>query len=91
MVKKEVVIRSKHGLHARPSAKISELAQFFGDTNIRLIDPSDGTDADAKSILSILTMTKESGQSVIVTADGPDEQKAVDEIVGIIDGFSVDN
>jgi len=89
MVKKEVVIRSKHGLHARPSAKICEAAMSFSGTDIRIVDPDDGTNADAKSILSILTMTKENGQSVVVSAEGPDEQKAATEVARIIEEFDV--
>jgi phosphocarrier protein HPr len=91
MLQKVVVVGSKYGLHARPSAKICEIARKYGGTSIRVRDPSTGSEADARSILSLLAMSADTGTKLEVTADGDNESAALEEITGIIENFSVDS
>lgn len=89
MVAKDVVIKSKHGLHARPSAKISEYANEMRPTEIRIVDPKSDRCANARSILTMLTLGLPTNTEVKVEAEGPKEKEAVDEVARIIEEFDV--
>jgi len=89
MIAKEVVVRSKHGLHARPSAKISEYANRVYPTKVRIVDPKSSTEADARSILTMLTLGLVSGTEARVEAEGPMEREAAEEVARIIEEFDV--
>jgi phosphotransferase system HPr (HPr) family protein len=81
MIRKERVIKSEAGLHARPAAMFVELANSFKssiklETNDRIID--------GKSIMSILSAAIVPGSSVLIIIDGEDEveaSKALDELM----------
>lgn len=69
-----LVIRNKVGLHARPAALFVQTASRFKS---KVLAIKDGREANAKSILSILTLGAEQGAVVTVRAEGEDELEAV--------------
>ncbi|NLI98970.1 HPr family phosphocarrier protein [bacterium] len=73
MIKKEVIIRNKIGLHARPAAQFVKAAETF-DSEIWV--SKNGIRVNGKSILSLLTLAAEEGSTIILEIDGPDEEKA---------------
>ena len=89
MVEREAVVKSRHGLHARPSAEITKTANKYGNTEVKIIDPDTTEEVDAKSILSLLTMEKMTGTHLIVKAIGPHEETAATEVARIINEFDV--
>lgn len=89
MVEREAVVKSKHGLHARPSAEITKIATKYAQTEVLIVDPSTAEEADAKSILSLLTMEKLTGTRLIIKATGPDEEKVSTEVARVINEFDV--
>ncbi|NCB37401.1 MAG: HPr family phosphocarrier protein [Erysipelotrichia bacterium] len=85
MKRKEVEIRNKLGLHARPASLVVKLAGKFA-SEIQLI--KEDTEINAKSILGVMMLAAGPGQRVTITADGEDESEAVDAIASLIDsGF----
>ncbi len=85
MKRKEVEIRNKLGLHARPASLVVKLAGKF-ESEIQLI--KEDTEINAKSILGVMMLAAGPGQRVTITADGSDEIEAVDAIASLIDsGF----
>ncbi len=85
MKRKEVEIRNKLGLHARPASLVVKLAGKF-ESEIQLI--KEDTEINAKSILGVMMLAAGPGQKVTITADGSDEVEAVDAIASLIDsGF----
>jgi len=82
MIKQDVEIKNKLGLHARAAAKLSHLANKF-NSNIFLIYNDDKV--NAKSLLGILTLAASIGNSITILADGRDEEKAVKKIVELFD------
>lgn len=62
---------------ARPIAMLVQLASQF-KSNIEL--RRDSMTVNAKSIMGMMTLDLPVGEQVIITADGPDEEKAIDEI-----------
>ena len=62
-----VEITNESGLHARPATAFAS----------KLTIAANGKTADAKSILTVLTLGATKGTSVVLTADGADEEDAV--------------
>ncbi len=77
----EIVIHNRTGLHARPAKVLVNLAkQFRSNINIQHMAKR----ANAKSMVSVLTLGVVSGSEVTVQADGEDEEKAITEIEAAI-------
>jgi phosphocarrier protein len=80
-----VVVSNAEGLHARPCSQLAELAQKFV-SEIKLICTSDGEsrEADAKSIMTLLTLGAYRDTEVTIEAEGTDAQEALEAIAGFI-------
>lgn len=74
MLKKELKIINKQGIHARPAGLIARTASQF-ESEIKIT--KDDYEVNAKSIMGILTLAAACGASVIVSAQGRDEADAI--------------
>jgi phosphocarrier protein HPr len=83
MQERTVTVMNASGLHARPAAVFVGAAKKFADTKIWVVKGDNAR--DAKSILAVLTMGVTKGTTVVLRADGPSEQQAVDELFGLIE------
>lgn len=87
MLERKVKIINQLGLHARAAAQLVKLASTF-QSDITLKRADNSVIADAKSILSVLTLAAPKGTEIFVTVEGVDEEKAIDSIESIFqDGF----
>ena len=77
MLKKCVRVELPSGLEARPAAMLVQTASQYES---RIYLESDGKRVNAKSIMGMMTLDLPVGEQVIVTADGVDEEKAVNDI-----------
>lgn len=77
MTKKAVEIKLQNGLEARPVAMLVQVASKY-DSSIYL--ESAGKKVNAKSIMGMMSLGLDAGETVIVTAEGNDEAAAVNEI-----------
>lgn len=82
MVEKEVVVKNKLGLHARPSALFVRNASKF-KSDITLI--KDGVEVNGKSIMGLMMLAAEMGSKITIRADGEDEEKALDALVTLFE------
>lgn len=82
MYKKEITITTEEGLHARPAAMFTKKAVEFKGTKIYVY--KDDVKANAKSIMAVLGLGAASGSKVLIEAEGPDEEKAVEELCAIL-------
>ncbi|TVR11267.1 MAG: HPr family phosphocarrier protein [Planctomycetota bacterium] len=81
-IERTVTISNKMGLHARPSTKISEVAnQYSCDVQLT----KEGLTVDAKSVLELLMLAAECGSQVIIAADGEQAEEAVVAISELIE------
>ena len=87
MVEKEVVIKNKTGLHARPAAILVQTANKF-DSDIFL--EKDGDRVNAKSIMGVMMLAAAEGSKLKIIADGSDENEAVEEIARLLES-NIDN
>jgi len=79
---KTFTIRNELGLHARPAML---LVQAISRLNCSVYIEKEGLEADAKSIMGVLTLAAEQGCQIIVRAVGPDSEKAVHAIEKLVE------
>jgi len=87
MQESTVVVHNKVGLHARPAAMFVQLANKFKSEILIAKTGAGGDDkeANAKSILSILTMAVCQGTEIRIRANGEDEEDAVNALCELIE------
>ena len=81
MLRQEIEILNRLGLHARASAKLTELAATF---HSEVWMTRDGRRVNAKSIMGVMMLAAAKGSSVELEVDGSDEQDAMEAIVALI-------
>jgi phosphocarrier protein len=81
MQQREVEIVNKLGLHARASAKLTQLAAKF-QSNVMLSRA--GRKVNAKSIMGVMMLAAGKGARVTLETDGPDEAEAIDALSTLI-------
>jgi phosphocarrier protein len=88
MISREFTISNKPGLHARPSAQITQVAtRYRSEVHIA----KGARRVNAKSIMGVMMLAAGQGSVVVVDADGPDEAEAIEALGQLIRaGFSED-
>jgi len=85
MITREFTISNKLGLHARPSAQLTQTASAFAS---EVWIAKAGRRVNAKSIMGVMMLAAGRGSVVTVDADGPDADAAIAAIGRLIDsGF----
>lgn len=83
MISRSFTIRNKLGLHARPSAQLTQAASRFQSD---IFIAKDGRRVNAKSIMGVMMLAAGPGSVVTVDAAGPDEEQALAAVGKLIDG-----
>lgn len=81
MIREEIQIINKHGLHARPAAQFVKIAGRF-QSEIKVI--KDGLEVNGKSIMGIMMLAAEPGSSIVIIVDGSDEAAALQALKELI-------
>ncbi|PIQ91163.1 MAG: phosphocarrier protein HPr [Candidatus Omnitrophica bacterium CG11_big_fil_rev_8_21_14_0_20_41_12] len=81
LIKKELIVKNKQGLHARPAAIFVQIANKF---DARITVRRDDEEVNGKSIMGILMLGAEKGSLIIIEADGSDADQALEELEKII-------
>ncbi len=82
MAERRLQVTSRLGLHARAAANLVRVAsQFQSSLTLQRLDGN--AEADAKSILSILTLAASRGTDLKIVAHGVDEEEALEAVVGL--------
>lgn len=84
MLKQDTLIINKLGLHARASAKLTQLASQFPcevwlTRNTRRIN--------AKSIMGVMMLAAAKGSTINIETNGEQEQEAMTAIVALINDY----
>jgi phosphoenolpyruvate-protein phosphotransferase (PTS system enzyme I) len=82
VAERKLEVTSRLGLHARAAANLVRVASRF-KSRLTLQRLEGGHEADAKSILSILSLAASYGTALKLVATGDDEQEALEAIVGL--------
>ncbi|MEG1777434.1 MAG: HPr family phosphocarrier protein [Angelakisella sp.] len=83
MYSKKATIQNRTGLHARPASDFIGCASKF-KSKIVIKKIADDEEANAKSIVMLLSLALGQGEEVEITAKGEDEVEAVDALVALI-------
>jgi phosphocarrier protein HPr len=81
MASKDVEIINKLGLHARASAKLTQVASAF-KSEVWL--SRSGRRVNAKSIMGVMMLAAGKGSTVLVEAEGEDAEQALAAILKLI-------
>lgn len=81
MIEMEVTIQREDGFHARPASEFVRIANKYKSSiyikkNEKLIS--------AKSILNLMSLALSKGEKMILSIDGEDEAKALEELLEIL-------
>lgn len=85
MLNARLTVINELGLHARAAANLVRDVSPF-QSNITLIRADISRSADAKSILSLLTLAATKGTVLEIVVDGPDENLALVALQGAFEG-----
>lgn len=83
MIKKPVMIQIRNGLEARPVALLVQVASQY-DSEIYV--ESEERHVNAKSIMGMMTLGLNYGDSIVISANGADEEEAMKEIEKYLSG-----
>ena len=80
-MEREVTVVNRLGLHARPAAEFVRCARQF---EASIVIKKDGESYSAASILDVLTASLECGASMIIDANGPDAEEALETLTSLL-------
>jgi phosphocarrier protein len=79
---KEMTVKNKLGIHARPAAMFVKIANRF---HSEITVEKDGQEINGKSIMGLMMLAAGQGSKLKVTANGDDANKALREIELLIE------
>ncbi len=82
MVQKDVTIKNRAGIHARPAALIVQTATKF---SCKVFLKKDDEEINAKSIMGIITLGAGYDSMVTITTEGEDENEAADALARLFE------
>ena len=77
MIKKPITVQLANGLEARPVALLVQVASQYES---KIYVETENKKVNAKSIMGMMTLGLNAGESVVVSAEGTDEQAAIENI-----------
>ena len=83
MIKKPITIRLSSGLEARPVAMLVQVASQYES---EIYVESGKKKVNAKSIMGMMTLGLDAGDSIEVSTDGSDEDAAMQAMVDYLSG-----
>lgn len=84
MIKQEIEIINKLGLHARASSKLTQTAsQFSSDIWVE----KNGRRVNAKSIMGVMMLAAAKGSTITLETNGTDEQAAMTALEALINDY----
>jgi phosphocarrier protein len=87
---REVTIKNKLGLHARPASLFVQMATGY-DSEITVARQDGSEPADGKSLMSMLILTASCGTVLTIKGEGRDSEEAVQALAELVDrGFDED-
>lgn len=84
MIKKQVEIINKLGLHARASSKFTQTASGFKS---EVWVSRNGKRINGKSIMGLMMLAAAKGSTIELETDGPDEEAAMQALVALINDY----
>ena len=84
MLKQDIEIINKLGLHARASSKLTQTASQFAS---EIWIEKNGRKVNAKSIMGVMMLAAAMGSSITLEANGADETEAMEALQALINDY----
>jgi len=84
MLQQEIQIINKLGLHARASAKLTQLASSF---KCEVMMSRDNRRINVKSIMGVMMLAAARGTLVTIETSGTDEKEAMQALLALINDY----
>lgn len=84
MIKEEIEIINKLGLHARASTKLTQTASQYKSV---ISITRNGRRVDAKSIMGVMMLAAAKGSVIELEASGSDETEAIEALKSLINNY----
>ena len=84
MLQQDVLIANKLGLHARASAKLTQLASRF---KCEVMLSRGERRVNAKSIMGVMMLAAAKGTTIVIETDGEDEADAMQALLNLFNNF----
>lgn len=84
MLQQDVLIINKLGLHARASAKLTQLATRF---KCEVMMSRDKRRVNAKSIMGVMMLAAAKGMTISIETNGVDEEEAMQALLKLINDY----
>jgi len=84
MLQQDVLIINKLGLHARASAKLTQLATGF---KCEVMMSRNNRRVNAKSIMGVMMLAAAKGSTISIETNGEDEAEAMQALVKLINDY----
>ena len=81
-VTRQLVVKNKLGIHARPAAMFVKTANKYRS---EILVEKDGQEINGKSIMGLMMLAAGQGSKLTITAAGEDSSKALREIESLIE------
>ena len=81
MLQREVEIINKLGLHARASARLTQVAGHF-ESDVWLT--RNGRRVNAKSIMGVMMLAASKGSTIVIETEGADEAAAMEALEALV-------
>ena len=82
MTERDVVVKNRAGIHARPAALIVQTASQY---SAHIEFKNDHETINAKSIMGIITLGASYNSTITISADGEDEEDAVNRLAELFE------
>ncbi|WP_018660864.1 HPr family phosphocarrier protein [Heyndrickxia acidiproducens] len=77
MIEKQIEVKLKTGLQARPASRfVQEATRFASEIYLE----KDGKRVNAKSIMGLMSLAAGCGEKVVLSVDGSDEEEAFEQL-----------
>lgn len=83
MIRATATVINELGVHARPAALFVRLASRFAS---EIVLAKNGVEVNGKSIMGVMMLAAERGSRLEIRAEGVDEERAVAELVALVEG-----
>ena len=82
MFSKDITVTNQVGLYARPATFFIQKANEFRST---MMVEKEERKVNAKSLLGVLSLGITKGSNIVISAEGPDEEEAVNALCTLIE------
>ena len=84
MLQQDALIINKLGLHARASAKLTQLASRF---KCEVMLSRGGRRVNAKSIMGVMMLAAAKGTTIVIETAGEDEADAIQALLNLVNNY----